>query len=156
MGIEFQDLTKWEKRLLIYVRSKMPKEYRKLLRQSGNLLRKNVRRATAKKEGELRKSYRVKVMPKDSSVLVYTNKFYAKMVEEGHPIVKYSRRGRNYPGMEFRKRFKNIKPGKMIIGLVPGKFYFRKGFEQTERELPDLLKKFLRDMGKEMGLDVTG
>lgn len=136
------DLTRWEKMLKQYIRDKRPKEYRKLLRKAGNLLRKNVRRATAKDEGELRKSYRVKVKPRESSVDVYTNKFYAKMVEEGHAIVKYDR--------------SNGRRIKRTLGFVPGKFYFRKGLEKTEGELQELLKEFLKDMGRELGLDVTG
>jgi hypothetical protein len=141
------ELTVWEKRLLKVMKDIAPKEYRTLLRKAGNLLRKNVRRTTPKVEGELRKSYRVKVKPKEDSVLVYTNKFYAKMVEEGHAIVKYNRQ------VNERGRVRRIK---RVLGFVPGKFYFRKGFEQTEKELPGLLKDFMRDLAKEMGLDVSG
>lgn len=141
------DLTRWEKMLLQYIHDKKPKEYRKLLRKAGNLLRKNVRRTTPKVEGELRKSYRVKVKPKEDSVIVYTNKFYAKMVEEGHAIVKYDRQTNE------RGRVRRIK---RVLGFVPGKFYFRKGFEKTEQELPELLKDFMRQMGRELGLDVPG
>ena len=136
------DLTRWNKMLLQYIRDKRPKEYRKLLRKAGNLLRKNVRRATAKDEGELRKSYRVKVKPKEDLVDVYTKKFYAKMVEEGHAIVKYNRAN----GLRIKR----------TLGFVPGKFYFRQGFEKTEAELPELLRDFLRQMGKELGLSVSG
>jgi hypothetical protein len=113
-----------------------------LLRKAGNLLRKNVRRKTPKVEGELRKSYRVKVKSKEDSVTVYTNKFYARMVEEGHAIVKYGKIG--------KRRIKRE------LGFVPGKFYFRKGFEQTEQELPQLLKQYVREMGRELGFDVKG
>lgn len=140
------DLSVWEKRLLKVLRDISPKEYRKLLRKAGNLLRKNVRRATAKKDGDLRKSYRIKVKPREESVLVYTNKFYAKMVEEGHPIVKYTR----------TKKGRRVQRTKHVLGFVPGKFYFRKGFEQTEKELPGLLKDFMRTLAREMGLDVSG
>ncbi len=60
---------------------------------------------------------------------VYTNKFYAKMVEEGH-----------------------AKPdGK---GFVSGKWYFRQACEETEKELPAILKQSIRRIGKEMGLGV--
>lgn len=147
MNVEFEDLTKWEKRLLKVIDDVAPREHRKLLRKAGNLLRKNVRRATPKVTGELRKSYRVRVRAKESSVQVYTNKFYAKMVEEGHAIVKYDR--------QVNERGK-VRRTKRTLGFVPGKFYFRKGFEQTEKELPGLLKDFMRDLAKEMGLDVSG
>ncbi|MGB9845893.1 MAG: HK97 gp10 family phage protein [Desulfotomaculales bacterium] len=140
------ELTVWEKRLLKVLKDIAPKEYRKLLRQAGNLLRKNVRNTTPKVEGELRRSYRVRVKPKEDSVLVYTNKFYARMVEEGHAIVKYDR-------VHKGRRVQRIK---RVLGFVPGKFYFRKGFEQTEKELPGLLKDFMRNLAREMGLDVSG
>lgn len=129
-------LSVWEKRLLSVIRDKAPKEHRKIVRKAGNLLRKNVRRATAKAEGELRRSYRVKV--KGDTTTVFTNKFYAKMVEEGHAIV-LKRSGQ-----------------KEKVGFVPGKFYFKKGFEQTEKELPALLKELIHSIGKELGMDVSG
>lgn len=147
MDVEFEDLTKWEKRLLKVLKDIAPKEHRKLLRKAGNLLRKNVRRITPKVEGELRKSYRVKVKPKEDSVLVYTNKFYARMVEEGHAIVKYER---------IRNERGRVRRIKHVLGHVPGKFYFRKAFEETEKQLPTLLKDFMRNLAKEMGLDVSG
>lgn len=126
---DFVDLTVWEKRLLGVIRDKAPKEHKKLVRQAGNLLRKYVRRATQKVSGKLRRSYRTKI--KGDTVTVYTDKFYAKMVEEGH----------------------KTKDGK---GFVPGKFYLKKSLEETERDLPVLLKEFVRHMGKELGMDVSG
>jgi hypothetical protein len=146
IGVDTTELTKWEKRLLRYIKDATPKNKTKLLRKAGNLLRKNVRKRTPKVEGELRKSYRVKVKSKEDSVTVYTNKFYAKMVEEGHAIVKYDR---NKNGSKVRRI-------KRVLGFVPGKFYFRKAFEQTEQELPQLLKQYVREMGRELGFDVTG
>lgn len=140
------DLTVWEKRLLRVLRDLAPKEHRKLLRKAGNLLRKNVRRITPKVDGDLRKSYRVRVKAKYSLVDVYTNLFYAKMVEEGHAIVKYDR----------VKRGPFVRRKKRVLGFVPGKFYFRKAFEQTEKELPDLLRDYVRNLGKGLGLDVKG
>ena len=77
------DLNMWDRELLRVIRDVAPREYRKTVRKAGNLLRKNVRRLTPRISGELRKSYRVKMRGKDT-VIVYTNKFYAKMVEEGH------------------------------------------------------------------------
>lgn len=124
------DLTEWEKRLLKVVRDSYPKEHKKLLRKALNLLRKNVRRITPKVEGELRKSYRIKVKGKEEGD-VYTNKYYAKMVEEGHET----------PSGD---------------GFVPGKFYLKKATEKTEDELPDLLKGLVRAIGKELGMDVSG
>lgn len=130
--IEFDttDLDKWEKRLLPIIRDTAPKEFRKTVRQAGNLLRRKVRRNTPRVSGDLRKSYRVKMKRGNKyEVNVYTNKFYAKMVEEGHP-----------------------KPdGK---GFVPGKFYFRKAYEETGKELPKHLKESIRRIAKEMGFDV--
>ncbi len=124
------ELDKWEKKLLPIIRDTVPKEFRKIVRQAGNLLRKKVRRNTAKESGELRRSYRTKMKRGNMyEVDVYTNKYYAKMVEEGH-----------------------AKPdGK---GFVSGRWYFRKAFEETEKELPALLKQSIRRIGKEMGFDV--
>lgn len=124
------ELDKWEKRVLAIIEDEAPKKFRKIVRQAGNLLRKKVRRNTAKESGELRKSYRTKMKRGNMyEIDVYTNKFYAKMVEEGH-----------------------LKPdGK---GFVSGKWYFREAFEDAEKELPALLKQSIRKMGKEMGLDV--
>ena len=132
--IEFDttELDKWEKKLLPIIRDTVPKEFRKTVRQAGNLLRRKVRRNTPRVSGDLRKSYRVKMKRgKMYEEDVYTNKFYAKMVEEGH-----------------------VKPdGK---GFVSGKWYFRKAFEDTEKELPAMLKQSIRRIGKEMGFDVWG
>ena len=123
------DLSVWEKELLRVIRETAPREYRKVVRQAGNLLRKYVRRETRKESGDLRKSYRIKSMGRDS-IQVYTDKFYAKMVEEGHATPDG--------------------------GFVPGKFYFQKGLEKTEQELPALLKDFVRRVGRELGMDVGG
>jgi len=122
------DLNMWERELLRVIRDVAPREYRKTVRKAGNLLRKNVRRLTPRISGELRKSYRVKMRGKDT-VIVYTNKFYAKMVEEGHV-------------------------GPDGNGFVPGKHYLRKALEQTEEELPDLLKEFVHRVGRELGMNV--
>jgi hypothetical protein len=124
------ELDKWEKRVLAIIEDEAPKEFRKIIRQAGNLLRKKVRRNTKKESGELRKSYRTKMKRGNMyEVDVYTNKFYAKMVEEGH-----------------------AKPdGK---GFVSGKWYFRQACEETEKELPAILKQSIRRIGKEMGLGV--
>lgn len=130
--IEFDvtELDKWEKRVLAIIADEAPKEFRKVVRQAGNLLRKKVRRNTAKESGDLRRSYRTKMKRGNMyEVDVYTNKFYAKMVEEGH-----------------------LKPdGK---GFVSGRWYFREAYEETEKELPAILKQSIRRIGKEMGLDV--
>ncbi|MCM1567094.1 MAG: HK97 gp10 family phage protein [Dehalobacter sp.] len=130
------DLSVWEKRLLRVVRDTAPKEHRKIVRKAGNLLRKNVRRETAKVNGELRRSYRTKT--KEDTATVYTDKFYAKMVEEGHAIV-------------LRRNGEKEK-----VGFVPGKFYFKKGLDKTEKELPQLLKELLHTIGKGLGMDVSG
>jgi len=122
------DLSFWEKRLLEVIHDKAPKEYRKVIRQAGNLLRRKVRRITPRVTGELRRSYRVRV--KGDTATVYTDKFYANMVEEGH----------------------KTPDGK---GFVSGKHYLRQALEETEQELPDLLKDFVRRMGKELGTDVS-
>lgn len=135
MIFDTTELDKWEKRVLKIIENEAPKEFRKITRSAGNLLRKKVRRNTKKESGELRRSYRVWMKRGNMyEVEVGTNKFYAKMVEEGHPI-KTSRKGE-------------------VKGFVPGKFYFRDAFEETEKELPALLKLSIRKIGKEMGLDV--
>lgn len=131
------ELDKWEKRVLAIIADEAPKELRKTVRQAGNLLRKKVRRNTPRVSGDLRKSYRVKMKRgKNYEVEVGTNLFYAKMVEEGH-VVKKSRKG-------------------PVLGFAPGKFYFRRACEETQKELPDLLKQSIRRIAKEMGLDVWG
>lgn len=124
------ELDKWEKKLLPIIRDSTPKEFRKTVRQAGNLLRKYARRNTPRISGELRKSYRTKMRRRNIyEIEIYTNKFYAKMVEEGH-----------------------MKPdGK---GFVEGKWYFRRAVEDVEKELPRHLKQSIRRIGKEMGFDV--
>lgn len=135
MIFDTTELDKWEKRVLKIIENEAPKEFRKITRSAGNLLRKKVRRNTKKESGELRRSYRVWMKRGNMyEVEVGTNKFYAKMVEEGH-VYKTSRKGE-------------------VKGFVPGKFYFRKAYEETEEELPTLLKQSVRRIGKEMGLDV--
>lgn len=124
------ELDKWEKRVLDIIEDEAPKEFRKIVRQAGNLLRKKVRRNTPKMSGDLRRSYRVIIKRGNMyEVEVGTKKFYAKMVEEGH-----------------------VKPGGQ--GFVSGKWYFREAFEDTKKEYPALLKQSIRKIGKEMGLDV--
>lgn len=137
VGLDTVELDKWEKRVLAIIADEAPKELRKTVRQAGNLLRKKVRRITPRITGELRKSYRVKMKRGENyEVEVGTNLFYAKMVEEGH-VIKKDRKG-------------------PVLGFVPGKFYFRKAVEETEKELPALLKQSVRRIAKEMGLDVWG
>lgn len=137
--VEFDtsELDKWERRLLPIIERDLPKEFRKVVRQSGNLLRKKARANTPKDSGALRKSYRV-YMKRGSiyEVEVGTRKFYAKMVEEGH-VLKRSRKG-------------------PALGFVQGKWYFKKAVEETEKELPKHLKASIRRIGKEMGFDVWG
>ena len=122
------DLNMWERELLRVIRDTAPRAYRKMVRKAGNLLRKYVRRLTPRVSGELRKSYRVKMRGKDT-VIVYSNKFYAKMVEEGHV-------------------------GPNGHGFIEGKHYLRKALEQTEEELPELLKEFVHRVGRELGMNV--
>lgn len=135
-GIESNDLTRWEKLLLKVAREDARKEFRKAVRKAGNLLRRYARNNTPKVTGELRRSYRVKMRGVDT-VEVGTDKFYARMVEEGHALVK-RKDGR-----------------KETVGYVPGKHYFRQAVEQTEKELPALAKDFVRFIGKELGMDVS-
>jgi len=146
--IEFDttDLDKWEKRLLPIIRDTAPKEFKKTVRQAGNLLRKKARRNTPKESGELRKSYRVWMRRRNIyEVEVGTKKYYAKMVEEGHELVRVIGR--------FKKGRRTYRIKKRL-GFVPGKFYFRKAYEETEKELPKHLKESIRRIGKEMGFDV--
>jgi hypothetical protein len=102
-------------------------------------MRKNVRRLTPKKTGNLRKSYRVKKVDKDG-MLVYTPAPHAHLVEYGHKIVVGGK----------------LNQGGSVVGFVRGKYYFRKAFKQTEKELPKLLKDYVRKIGKELGMDVSG
>mgnify|MGYP000976667553 CR=1 FL=1 len=44
------ELDKWEKRVLAIIEDEAPKEFRKIIRQAGNLLRKKVRRNAKKDE----------------------------------------------------------------------------------------------------------
>ncbi|OPX87735.1 MAG: hypothetical protein A4E53_02357 [Pelotomaculum sp. PtaB.Bin104] len=122
------DLSFWEKQLLKTIRETVPKEHRKIVRQAGNLLRRKVRIITPRVTGELRRSYRVRV--KGDTATVYSNKFYARFVEEGHA-------------------------GPNGQGFISGKHYLRKSLEETEGELPELLKDFVRRMGRELGMDVS-
>jgi|GEM_PF-3119122 len=138
------ELNVWERELLGVIQEKAPREYNKLRRKAGNLLRKKVRNLTPKVTGDLRKSYRVKLQRRDE-VFVYTTKFYARLVEEGHPIVRYTRERDNG----------RVRRAKHVVGFVPGKFYLRKALEEMEGELPELVYEFLARVGKEMGFDVT-
>lgn len=130
LEFDTSELDKWEKKLMPIIERDIPKEFKKVVRQSGNLLRRKARQNTPKISGDLRKSYRV-YMKRGSNyeVDVGTKKYYAKMVEEGH-------KGPN---------------GK---GFVQGKWYFKKAFEETEKELPKHLKQSIRRIGRELGFDV--
>jgi len=127
-------LEEWERRTLRILRTTAPKEYTKIARRAGNLLRRKVRKITPKVSGALRRSYRVKVkdgLINEKLAITYTKKFYANMVEEGH-VIRRKRKGR-------------------ILGFVPGKHYLRRALEETKQELPDLLRGFLRQVGRDMG-----
>lgn len=150
VGIDMPELDKWEKRVLAIIQDS-PIHYRKLVRQAGNLVRRKARQITPKESGDLRKSYRVRVKKspsKEYEVEVGTNLFYAKMVEEGHAIVKYRRH--QIPGKV------RVRREKLVLGFVPGKFYFRRACEEAQKEFPELLKQSIRKLAKEMGLDVWG
>jgi len=131
-------------------------KHQELLKQAGELLLDNAAEQTPEDEGRLNSSYkRIPWEGKQEWVLEVindevkagTNVFYARMVEEGHELVRVKRRVR---------RGRRVYRVKEQLGFVPGKHYFRKAFEQTENELPELVEDFFRELGKEMGLDVKG
>lgn len=135
MDFDTTELDKWEKKLLPIIERDTPKEFRKVVRTAGNLLRRKARQNTPKDSGSLRRSYRVWMKRGNNyEVDVGTKKFYAKMVEEGH-VIKTSRKG-------------------APKGFVQGKWFFKKAYEETEKELPKHLKESIRRIGKEMGFDV--
>lgn len=119
------------------------------LEEAGKLLMKNAAQETPVVEGRLRASYEMRpwqgreewVFERtgDLTLNAGTKVYYARWVEEGHPLVKGRR-----------------KSTRRVIGFVKGKFYFRKAFERTEREAPKLLKDRLRKIGRELGFDVEG
>jgi len=137
--IDTDELTRWEKRLLTVIRDTAPRSYNKILRKAGNLMRKNVRALTPRKTGKLKKSYRIKKISKDE-INVYSKAPHAHLIEDGHKIVVGGKLGR----------------GGRVVGFVPGKHYFRRGFEKTEQQLPPLLKELVREIGRELGMDVSG
>jgi hypothetical protein len=133
-----------------------PERKQELLTQAGELLLDNAADITDEDEGRLKASYnRIPwngekewvLDVEDDQVTAGTDVFYARMVEEGHKLVRVVRRV---------KRGRRVYRIKEDLGFVPGKHYFRRAFEQTERELPDMVVNFMRELGKEMGFDVKG
>lgn len=155
-GIKIDGLSKWEGRLLRVIKDKAPKEYSKMLTKAGNLLMKNAAAVTPKDEGRLQASYKKKryngekewYWKKHSkdTIEAGTTVFYARMVEEGHRLIRVVQRVR---------RGRRVYRIKKDLGFVPGKFYFRKAEEMTERQLPDLMKELIHKIGKELGMDVS-
>lgn len=148
-------MEEFEKKLLKTIRE-MPKKHQELLERAGELLLDNAAEETPEDEGRLKGSYkRIPYKGKeewvleveDDEVKAGTNVYYARMVEEGHKLVRVKKRV---------KRGRRVYRVKEDLGFVPGKHYFRKAFEKTEEELPDLLEDFMRELGKELGLDVKG
>lgn len=153
VNFDFSDLEKWEKLLVRYMRES-PKNYKKFVRGLGNSLRRKARANTPKgpsrkmgktsrKPGDLKKSYQLK-MNRNYEVAVGTTKFYAKMVEEGHEIVKYTR----------TKRGRQTKRTKHVLGFVSGKSYFKKAVEETDREMKSEVKAIVTKVGRGMGFRV--
>ncbi len=143
-GLRFEGLDAWEKRLLMVIKDVVPKKYAKLLNKSGYLLMKNAANNTPAVHGELRSAW-VRRRWKGKKEWVWqkinrdtvragVNIFYAKMVEDGHVLKK----------------------GKKEIGFVSGKHYFQKAVELTDRQIPELVREFLRQIGEELGMDVSG
>jgi hypothetical protein len=74
-----------------------------------------------------------------------TKVFYARMVEEGHKLVKVR-----------KTKLKNgrVRRTKKVVGFVPGTHFMLKALEHTDKEIPGMVEKFLNDVAKEAGLNV--
>ena len=143
-GLRSDGLDVFEKRLLRVIKEVSPKEYAKLLTKSGQLLMKNAANNTPERSGRLRsawlrrrwkgkKEWVWQKISKDT-VRAGVNVFYAKMVEDGHPL----------------------KAGNKEIGFVSGKHCYKTAEELTGRQLPGLARDFLKKIGEELGMDVSG
>lgn len=163
-GLWSDDLTQWEKRLLRVIKTDAPREYNKTLNQAGHLYLRNVALHTPVDKGRLRASINLKnfqgkkegVLRKISSDTIEagTNVEYALWVEKG-----YIQKPRWVPGYWKNGRFyydSKANTGMMLKNrFIVGRHMFEKGKQETERQLPELLKNFIRRMGKELGMDVS-
>lgn len=80
------------------------------------------------------------------TIEVGTKVWYARMVEDGHKLVKVT-----------RKKMKNgrIRRTKKNLGFVPGTHFFKRALEKTNRDIPEMVDDFIREIGKEAGFDVS-
>lgn len=138
---DFSELEKWKKRVVHAAKIVYPQKSRQVLRNGANLLRRETRKNAPQnpdktKSKGLKRSFRTRVRSAEEAE-VYSRKFFAIMVEEGHKT-----RG---------------KEGQKSTGtkIVKGVFFMKKAVETIRPELDQMYMDFVKEMGKEMGLDVS-
>ncbi|WP_438445904.1 hypothetical protein [Gorillibacterium sp. sgz5001074] len=82
------------------------------------------------------------------SIEAGTSVFYARMLNDGHRLVL---RRRNSKGVPIKG-----KRGLKEVGFVSGTHFMERALDQTQEDLPELVRDFLRETGKAAGFDVSG
>lgn len=129
------------------------KRYDKLRKDIGKLHLKNCAKTCGEESGQLKDSFlgvphngkRETILYLDGkdTIEAGTHVFYAKMVNDGH-VLAYRRKGKN------GKRGRKVKKG-----FVPGTHFMEKALNMTNEQIPEKVDQFLKDLGREAGLDVS-
>jgi hypothetical protein len=122
-------------------------KHRKLLADVGALFLKKCAERAPKDTGELAESFQdtQKILDVNNDFVVAGTSYYvARMVEEGHRIVRKKR----ISGRGKRGKYKEE-----VVGFAPGKHYMAAALDDTEKELPGMVEAFLKEVGREAGFD---
>ncbi|MDR1062198.1 MAG: HK97 gp10 family phage protein [Clostridiales bacterium] len=121
--------------------------HRKLLADVGEMFLQKCAERAPKDTGELAASFSdsQRILDVDSDFVVAGTTYYvARMVEEGHEIVRRHRSaGRGKRGKYNKKKF----------GFAPGKHYMAAALDDAGKEIPAMAEAYLKEVGKEAGLD---
>lgn len=80
------------------------------------------------------------------TIEVGTKVWYAKMVEDGHRLIKVTRK---------KTKTGKIRRYKKDLGFVAGTHFTKLALERTNRDIPDMVDDFIGDLGREAGFDVS-
>lgn len=75
-----------------------------------------------------------------------TKVFYAPMVEDGHRNVRVTRR---------KTKSGRVRRYKKEYDFVPGDYHHKRALEMTDKDIPDMVDDFIKDIGRKAGFDVS-
>jgi hypothetical protein len=135
-GFDFSELSDFTKELVVLANDTMPKETRKFLGKQGSQLRSQVlkiaKSETKKNTGNyiegIKRGKIYKYLGDELAVRVYGGSPHSHLIEYGHNQIGH-------------------KPGKKDSGVfVPGKYVFKKGYENFKDKFVDNIEQFVDEM----------